>query len=126
MPEIVFRVEHPYYGIGPFLHKWRNQYAKRVAMKTAHPGPKGLRCPWDIPCPQAERLYGINSDHQLVCGFHRISLLLEWFPPKTRELMALEGFLLYKFEAKEVYSAVHQCVFRRPTATPLKSYRLVA
>lgn len=126
MPEIVFRVEHPYYGVGPFLHEWRNQYDKREAMKVAHSGPKGWRCPWDIPCPQAEGLYEIDRDSSLVCGFHRISLLLEWFPRRSRELMASEGFLLYKFEVAKVYSAKQQCVFRRSIAVPLKSYRLVA
>lgn len=124
MTDIVFRVEHPATSIGPYTHAWVTDN-KTEAMRRAHMGAKGYRRPWDIRLPQDEGLFQIDSGPGFVCGFHRLSLLLEWFPHVTRRLMDGEGFLLYKFESAEVHKANQQCIFKRSSARELKTYRLV-
>lgn len=124
MADIVFRVEHPDTSVGPYTHDWITDN-KIEAMCRAHMGSKGYRRPWDIRTPKDENLFQINDSSDFVCGFHKLSLLLEWFPRVTRRLMDREGFLLYKFESEEVHKANQQCIFRRSSARELKTYRLV-
>jgi hypothetical protein len=107
---IIYRVEHPYDGKGPYTGYYNCLgYFPRSHNRNTHPN----------PYMESNNTRFMQSNEY--CGFESISAFKKWFNPKERQILKDKGFELIQMSVltKNVIKFEKQLIFKK-TKTLIK------
>lgn len=106
---ILFRIQHPASGLGPFQHASGLRDTLRHAWSNGLPGPADIPGPWRDVVVKSAYIW----EERRRFAYLRLPDVKRWWPGQWKELLLVHGFHVYTVETDDNHTMVyyHQAAY---------------